>query len=490
MTKKNTYKALPASDTGETSAAHQKKAELKAIQKIQTAILDYLQGRATVTITREKLDGVCNPPQTLKRAISKSLVPSHYPKKQSCKTLLKKIKINKAAPDEYTIAILRSLGISDKTNLTHSPSEYTKLLESKNLYELLIDLARDGHHHVDRLIKIIDTIKPTNYILKITSSIGALALTVATGLLLLFKAAYQRSAELFFKYRIPLWFNGTVRTFAVMKNLPIIGITVSALSLLVSWYKGLRNGSTKLAHKISKLFLTTLSTGMAIGGYVISYYSAGRFPLVAGILFVFSSIIEVYNVFKGFRESKLALKQVSATCGLPSEDEVDTRNWEQMAAYQRARNFHQRAKVSMWIEGTSGLISTVLVGIWCFAPASLGIELVIFCVICLTLTAFAKDLIIRSIHDKYADILQAEIADIPKELLRDELAPQIKADLSSYERMSFGSPARNPQPSPENDLSSEALAVKLFPPLEKSALSVETSSRSASLGTYSDGEPS
>ncbi|WP_133127587.1 hypothetical protein [Legionella nagasakiensis] len=347
---------------------------------LKMIVLNYLQGEP-LGVVRVRLETACAELKT------------------GCKDLYKAIELK--SDDPFTLAILKSLHVN-KAKPGNKHGEYEKVLDkSKNLHELLINLYHNGHHHVGYLLRLIENTNPKrNWALIFT--IGAL-LSASLGVFFHFNKKYIEAFSSWLSRTFPLMIDWLGKTFSLLKNIPLLGMIYNGLTLSFSWYRTFTNGTTTTSHKLNSLFFKTLTAGLNITAYFLSYTAGGAMCLPAAMLFVLSSSIDVFKSVYNFFKSRQALK----TLEVPQKDE---HHWERLAEYERAKNLHKRALKSVGIKFTAAILTTIAIGIWSFFPPNLII--MIGCIVFISLVSLAKKSVLSTIYERQAQQLQKKLQSI------------------------------------------------------------------------------
>jgi len=365
--------------------------ELTAQQtyQLELIVLDYLQGqdldvtRVSLTAASARLTAPC-------KAMFKSI-----PLKADSLNQLNNDESEDPSVEHYEdptiVAILASLNI--KRSQTDEDGPYKKLMQSKNLYDLLKNLSHDGHHHVEYLLDLIEHTKP-RYDWTLVYIIGAIT---SAGLGAIADTNRQLLAAIgqWFSETFPVVVTWLGRTFSVLRNIPLLGILVNSVILTWNWYSTFTNGTTTTPKKLQELFFKTLTSGLTISAYTLAFLAGGIITTPAALLFVSSSATKViqgiYNWYKNSQPT-------------PPAQEV---SWEVQAEYARAENLHQRSKNSALVKIGAAILTTIAVAVWDFGPHSLVFTSL--CVAFISMTALTEWSLLSSIKESAAYQLQAII---------------------------------------------------------------------------------
>ncbi len=370
---------------------------------LKDIVLSYLQGEA-ISVVTVRLQVECAESE------------------ESCSSLYQSLVIKPDEEDPYIPAILGSLNIK-KSNHKKRKGRYEKLLEnSENIHELLTNLYHDGHHHLGNLLRLIENTKPKiNWavILSITTILSAIVGT----LLYLYREYLERFGNWLVNSfpEIVSWFKST---FWLLRSIPLLGIIYNGCALLWNWYTTFANGTSTTADKLSRLFFKTLTAGLTISGYLITYFAEGVMTLPAAMLFVVSSSTEVFQSLFGYFRSLKALESLD-----PPEEHAP---WEVLAEYERAKSWHELTLKSVWIKLSAAILTTIAVFIWNFFPP--GLVLTICCFAVITLIALTKSAILAGIREDASNELQKKIKQLAPPL-NPELNPANQNSLIKFNKM-------------------------------------------------------
>lgn len=312
--------------------------------------------------------------------------------------------------DKFLTAILGSLNIKPTGN---DSGEYERLIhKSKNFHELLLNLYHDGHHHVGYLLQLVDNTKPPrNWA---TIFILGTLLSGSLGIFGYFKKEYIDTALAWATETFPTVISWLGRTFSMLRNIPLLGIIYNSLGLLAYWYTTFRNGTTTTQYKLENLLFRTLTAGLVIAAYCLTYLAEGLLTVPAATLFVLGSSIDVIKGIYNYFQTSNALLSLP-----PREHE---QNWEELAELERAKNLSYRSLSSVWIKLAAAVLTTAAVVVWNFSPPNLIITVTSMAVI--SLISLTKRTLLAGIHESYAHRLQKSIRDGVMSDKSPELTPQ------------------------------------------------------------------
>ena len=319
--------------------------------------------------------------------------------KMSCKSLYKSIRLKEIPNDPLIEDILNSLNIR-KSLPPVIQGQYEKLLESEDLYELLINLSHDGHRHLNYLIQLIDNTKPkTNWsFMLIISAISSAGL----GTLFYLHEEYIETIANWCARTTSSFIGWMGRTFSLIQNIPLLGITYTGLILIWNLYTTFAHGTSTTTEKLNNIVFRVAAASLIITAYILSYVAAGAITIPAAIFFVLSASVDVVqSIFNWFR-SQTQLQALS-------KPEVNT-DPNVIAEYERAKNFHQLDQNTVWVKVSAAALTTVAMAIWNFFPPSLLIT--IFCVAFVALLTLAKGSIQTSFDEANACDLQRNLLHI------------------------------------------------------------------------------
>lgn len=361
--------------------------------KLKKIILDYVHGEA-ISVIKVQLE----------------IESASF--KLSCKSLYQKVVLSDK-DDLFITAILKSLKIYKNSN--RASDRYNKLLnKSNNLFELLENLSHDGNHQINYLLSMIGRTKPPpNWTLVWLITVFS-GLTL--GLLIYLIRSRFNKLQAWLIQKIPILFNWIHQTFSMVRNIPLLGIAYNSISLILSWINTLANGSITTINKLRRQCFKTLTAGLNIIGYTLSFLAAGIVTIPAAIFYVLGASSEVFHSLFDWYQSHKAYQKLKHYKHKPKYDEP----WEVKAEYERAKNLHRRSLNSVWIRISSALLVTAAVGIWSFCPPSLIIT--ICCVVFISLIAITSKSVIWSIKETSARHLQNALKRIHRSEA-DELCP-------------------------------------------------------------------
>jgi len=342
------------------------------IEKLKDFVLMHLEGRTDVKIH-------------LQDAANKT--------KRTCEALYSSISMEHAATDPFIQAIFERLNIKASKRLLEKP---------KTFYDLLTCLYHDGHEHLEPLLKLIGKTTPERNLAPYYF-LGAVG-TVAFALFLSFKQNYVDATIDWIVKTFPSAMRWVEKTFSLLKNIPLIGLVYSSLSLITSWYTTFTNGTTTPASKVQNLLFKTVTKGLTITAYTLCFLAAGPITAAAAILFVVSSGLELLKVAFTWYKSKKALKTLEQNT--PPSDH----SWGVLAEHERAKNLHKRSLRFVFTAFCAAILSTAAVAVWCFFPPSIIVT--ISCIAFLTLIGFAKHSVLSSINERYDNKLQENLSEI------------------------------------------------------------------------------
>lgn len=380
---------------------------MPALTKKQTfelneIVLCFLRGEA-IPVVRVRLQNICADLET------------------GCEELYKSIGIEPSDNSEIS-PIVQTL--FNHFNIKEGSGHARQLLDkSGNLHQLLIHVCHDGHRELEYLLHLIaDTKPPRNW--PLIFLFGSM-LTAGLGSFFHYNKAYLEAAINWLTKPFPLLINWIGKTFSLLRNTPLLGMIFTSTSLVWNWRDTLSNGTKNTTDKISSLFFKTLTAGLSITGYFLTYLAEGAMQWPAASLFVLGSSMQVFQSLFTFHQNNNALKSLNK----PN----DSQDWYQHATYERTLNFRQRSMQSVWVKLTAAVLTTLAVGIWNFFPPSLLTT--VSCIAFMSLISLTKQTMLSAIEESYAHRLQKAIRNIEIPL-PPELQPreQMALDAISQER--------------------------------------------------------
>lgn len=351
-------------------------------KSLKTILLDYLQG------TPNSVTQICLQTQCAELNMS-------------CKKLYQLVQINEKN-DDFLIAILGSLNITQNPD---EPGKYEKLLEkSRTFYDLLIHLYHDGHHHVAYLLNLIERTKPKrNWTL---TFLAASIVTAGVGTFLHFQKQYFEALANWLNRTFPFVLNWLGKTFSLLRNIPILGIVTNTLSLSWNWYHTFSNGTTSTTHKLKSLLFKSLTGGLTITAYALSYLADGTMMTVPAVLFVLSSSIDIIESLYDWYQNNQLMRHFK-------KPEGEGASWKIQAEYERLNSCNQSSKQSLWVKLSAASLTMIAVGIWNFYPPNLVITL--SCIAFISLVGLTKKAFISHRNDIHAENLQSSLRHLPVE---------------------------------------------------------------------------
>lgn len=365
--------------------------------KLVDIIIDYLVVGAPISVIKVRMQYECERFKT------------------NGKSLYKSMAINQL--EERSIhAILSSLKIKPKSNPSQLDGYYEILLKnSKSLHELLTKLSHDGHQQIRYLLGLINHTKPaTNWTIPL---LLAAVSSAGLGIFFYLKKQYLDTVIDWFSKTFP----SVVKWLAMLRNLPLLGLMNTGLGLIWTWYNTLANGSGYAAKpkRLSSLAFKTLTAALAMCAYYLCFLASGAMTIPAASLFFLSAcIVLVKNSINLYKNAKILRNM---------PDPNGQGEWEELAEYERAKNYHQRSRASLIIKLLAAIFTTIAVTLWnCFPPSMI---ITISCMAFILLTNLTKRTLVSAINEKYANKLQEDISHI-KAPLKIELNASYKTSLT------------------------------------------------------------
>ncbi len=350
---------------------------------LKLIVLDYLRGEA-VNVIKVRLQTECVDIR--------------------CKDLYKSVRLTNSdeneenpADDTYMDAILNCLNIS-KQNYP----EILEQLQPANLYNLLTYLYHHGNHHAGHLLSLIENTKPSaNW--TTTFLLGAF-FSASLALIYQLNQDFFETVGRWLQRTFPFVIDWIGQTFSLLRNVPLLGIISNGIGLVINWYQTFTNGITPTALKLDRLIFKTLTAGLTIAAYTLSYLAEGAMAATAAILFVLSSSVDLFKSLYIFFKDKYALSELGEEA--PAKDASP----EIQAQYARAQDLYDSSLKSVWVRLGAALVSTAAVAVWSFFPPNFVITFT--CLTLITLTSLAKRSILASMSESQAQALQKTIGQI------------------------------------------------------------------------------
>lgn len=316
------------------------------------------------------------------------------------KTLIKSVDL--PPDDAFITAILGSLAI---------PLERQRELlgEADNLYELLLLLYQDKHHHLKALFKLLDaTAKPRNSLSVLLPGVGL----TGSGVLAFFNRDLIRETSLWLKEAVTPFLSRFANQ-VLPRHLALVGLLYQVAGLGTKTYSTLSSSKKGLAAKVGSLIFHGLSTGFAIAAYTLCYLAAGLMTTTVASLFVASAGIDVLRGLVTLVQSLYTDKAVSSRLSPDAP-------WETIASAHRAESHRKDAWQTVGIKLLAATTSTAIVTLWCFSPP--GLLLSGGCMAAIALTGFAKTSAVFWNQARLAENLQHRLREI-KVLPESSLCP-------------------------------------------------------------------
>lgn len=317
--------------------------------------------------------------------------------KKNASTLYKRVLI-KSANDPFLIDILADL------NIHPDSASFNRLINKSNhFYELLVHLYHDGYQRAGLMLRLIHQAK-TRRPWSLIFSLGFLA-SVTIGLSFHFNQESFRNFWHWLNTHCPKAINWLKSTCLLVRNIPLIALIYNSLMLLHSWYTTFANGTTTTTYKMTKLAFKTLTLGLVITAYYLTFNNNGLLLLPAAALFVASAGIDVIKSIYMASKSLYALYKQEP----PEEDAA----WGEKAQYISMQNLHKRQVYSIWIKLTAALLMTLAVAVWAFYPPTLAMT--ICSVVAMLFITKAKQSILATIRTRFHHQLQEALDTSYKE---------------------------------------------------------------------------
>ena len=410
-----------------------------AQQILQDCFIAHLAGKKEADI-RSLLSEVCN--------------------KQSAKTLYQKILLSDSSDNR----VYQALSIFITDDILHCL--WTR---HKNLYDLIKELSKSGNHHVRTFLDLIDKISPPpRWIL--LSIIGA-SLSGTIAVLWIKRPDIFATIAEWLERTFPRLIQWLKSTFSLLNNLTLIGIISQGLFLCVDWYHTF-NRAFISDEKWLSLLCKTLSSALAMTGYLVCTLSAGIMTPLGAILLVLSSSVSIVESVLLWKKNAL-FKEHEKYFGfrfeeckeIPSHDKLETnkiyylstdqgiqyivcnhinpglkirnglitlrqmpefnplvflniladqqdlkKSWAMRARYVIDKNYYIRTQKTAKIKFTSAVLSTLAIALWFSCPPS--IVMTICCMSFSWLVSATKSAYINRVYKQQALQLQKNLRDI------------------------------------------------------------------------------
>lgn len=403
---------------------------------------------------------------------------------ESAKTLYQKITFSDSAHERANDPVLQAL------TLFVDKDELFTLLDNKpnsNLYLLLVELSKSGHHHIRTYVELIHSVSPPPR-WALFSLIGAFMSGGVAFLWTKFPELFTNAAN-WLQKTFPQLMEWIQKTLSVLKNFTLMGMIFTGLQLIGDWYQTF-NRPFIANEKWIKLLFKTISAGLTLAAYMVCTLSAGLMTPLAASLFFFStgvSVIEsiflwftpnhlkhneknfgfefqeytslpedqeiqpqvIYykrlkdgieycvknNLKKQAERGTLALSSTHPEMSEISEPELLNilankktieKSWAMRARYLINENHYLRTKESAKQKFSFALLSTVAIGVWYSYPPSL---LMTASCMCFTwLVSYAQYTTLSKTNQTYAQELQKNLKTIEA---------NVPLTLSSYANKAF-----------------------------------------------------
>ena len=281
--------------------------------------------------------------------------------------------------------------------LTIPPKEKAKYHQHDTLFSLLQRLHHDGygHNHLEYLLKLINETHPQQFWLRI-GMVSALTLSISSYFL------YTQQNIMVWLYDVSKlllpnmvldWLKTSI---SLLKNIPILGIIYHSSLLLSQLYNTFYYGFANLNQKLTTSLFALLTKGAAISANLITILAAGVVTPTAGVLFVFSAMIEVAESIVHFIS---IMQQPLAEKRYPTHG--------QKTNQIRQENQKQLVSNTLIIKVSAAILTSIAIAIWCFYPLSFG--LVLGVIAAMILISTIKYLIINRIEANHLTQLQHDL---------------------------------------------------------------------------------
>ena len=343
---------------------------LKNNDKLIDIVFNYLKGESIASV-RIKLEELCT------TADAKVLFKNKKINKDILEGLLILLCVPEEARQNYTI--------------------------DNDFFELLTQLHLDGyrHNHLSYLIKLIELAKyPRSWHIQVAI---ITFFTTALGLICYISPAFAEMLETQFFRITPFIFHWLEKTFSILRNLPLVGMTYAAVKLISTIYKTIFHGSTNISQKLTTLSFQLFSGGFSLAAYVLSYFAAGVATPLAGAFFVSSAVVDIIeSLFTSY-----LINKKTTPANLTSQEKS---SFEFLTNKKCLEIQKEHAKRAVWINTVAAIAIAIAIAIWSFATPS--ISLILGCVLFMSAVNYVKTSSIEKLDTTYAKKLQANIEDI------------------------------------------------------------------------------
>jgi hypothetical protein len=281
-----------------------------------------------------------------------------------------------------------------------------------SLRVLLTRLDQDGygHNHLVHLLHLINTTKQKQAWLPALMT-SLLSLT-GLGVFFYIKPGYFKTAYQFLLTHVPRLLKGLMKTFSILRNVPLLGMAYSSASLIWHGLQTFYYGTSNLSPKLTSMFFSTLTHGLSIAGYALCFMASGVATPLTSMLFVMSASVDMVRSLVNY-----GMLRQKAYPPLGSLENT----WEAHADHARQKTQRNHAVDALWTNFMIALLSTAVITTWCFFPPS--IVLTLGCMSAILLMKFVKSIIMNHLNEKHAVTLQTRLQLIDAPLASQGITP-------------------------------------------------------------------
>lgn len=385
---------------------------------------------------------------------------------------------------EKALKILITLGITD----FEEQKKYLAPKHCNNVYQLLCHLYRDGHHHLARLIDLIDESAPNKIFRKLALPTIIVTLIVTAGALW-DRFAHPQFNKLMLSVQRGLiaTANLTAKVLNSAKNVALIGLGINLGQLLYEAILTRSDNKRDVHNKLYDFGYSFLAAILCITSYTITAITNGALSTVAAWLFVASSAVALvkasnslklsYSEFEAYKKA-FAEKHNGMTVEQARKENKMT--LQEKAAYYRAKYHFQQQRMGLMQEIATAAAVVLVIACWSFAiifpPASIG----------LIASSVALLTLIQTVHSYSADLnksyysgkLQHKLSKLDQECLKNELQPEYDKIPDTVNKLT-----KSPEIKHSHSITHELLDSKDAEDLAKSPGNLEVEATSSLLGT-------
>jgi hypothetical protein len=261
------------------------------------------------------------------------------------------------------------------------PAQHARYAQSTTLFVLLKRLHQDGYgyNHLEYLLQRINQTQLQYFWRYITIVSGLTLVAVVSTVAYHVPQVMQFFAQLAGLFWVSI----------ILKNSPFIGVIYNFLGLLWTLYDTFCYGFANLTQKLYTALFAILTKGSMIAAHLVTVFAASVVTPVAGILFVFSALIDVIETVAHYLS---IIKQ-------PLMEHADDRI--------RQENQKRLVTNTLGIKIAAAILTTVAVSVWCFCP--LSFPLVLSMIGAMILIGIIKYLLVSHMEMTHANQLQRDL---------------------------------------------------------------------------------